>query len=835
MPSAPLAPVALAYLGGLLLGEGARYYPVTMFFILGLTISLACLFGSKFGWSLRRLSPIILLLLVGLLVRHFSLVRSRDDVSRWCERGSVRLLGKVWGLPKHGPDRTAFRMQAMSVREPSGSKWVKASGLVRVSIRDPDLDLLPGDVLEFDTKLLVPRGYWDPGVFDFGSRLERLGIHAVAHLSRADRLIRRGRSGGSALRLVQSYRDRIRSAILMGTDGPTRAILLSMIIGEDGYLTPDLRDAFMASGTTHILSISGSHLGLVAVVVFGAVRLLVRLLPARIFLRLTLFMSPSQIASLVTLFPVIFYALLAGAETATFRSLIMIVVYLTAILIGRQGALLNSLALAVLITLIWDPAAPLDLSFQLSYLSVLAICGVTLLWQRRLAGREESFPAIRRWRERLLFSALVTLGVTLVTAPLTLYHFHQVSWVGIFANWVVVPIAGFLIVPLGLLTSFITLLWHSPILPLAGIQTVVCKLFLWIVSVFANLPGSEVHFPSPPPVLVFVLYLLPLAFFVGGRWLRWTVLSLVPIPLFVWGLFFFPSADAKLQVTFLDVGQGDSALVRFPDGETMLIDGGGGFGKFDTGRSILAPFFWQSGVHRIDYLVATHPQLDHMGGLNSVLEQFQVGEVWTNGVHREIGFARKFEAAAASRQISNHPVQRGDRPIKVGSCSVVVLNPSGGVSNEMGGHALNNDSVALRVDCPDFYSVLFTADIEDTAERDLVRSGLSLSADLLKVPHHGGKGSLEPTFLEAVSPRVAVISVGSHNPYGHPTPEALATYKELGAAVYRTDLFGAIRVEGTQKDLRVRRFSETFLQEVSFRHDMLFQEWRNYRKAFMRF
>lgn len=826
MPSAPLVPVALVYLLGLLLGEGLQYFPLTLLLFLFLSVPPLHFLRLKLGWSVLRFGLFFILLLLGLLVRQFSLVDQEGTISDWTNQGRIRLLGKVEGFPRHGPERTRFRLQALSVRDPATSEWRKTSGLIRVTLRDPEKDILPGDLLEFETRLSAPRGYWNPGVFDYGARLKRHGIHAVAYLSNPDKILFQGTEGKRGFRAIQQYRDRIRRAIVNGTEGSTRAILLSMIIGEEDYLTQPLRDDFMASGTIHILSISGSHLGLVALMVFGMARYVLRYLPAPLLLRLTLFLTPSQVAAFITLFPVFFYAMLAGGQVATLRSLIMIVVYLMAVFLGRKEAIFNSLALAALITMLWDPGAPLDLSFQLSYLSVLAIGGVIYLHKRQ---PKTPNPPTRwdRWRNRLSFSLGTTLAVTLVTAPLTLYHFHQTSWVGLFANWVVVPIAGFLVVPLGLVTSFLVLFFDLSLLPLATLQTVVGEGYLWIVSLFARIPGAQIHLPSPPLTLLFLLYFIPLLFLLIPRRLRWVFLSFVWLPFLGWGFFALPSSSQNLQLTFLDIGQGDAALVRFPDRKIMLIDGGGSFGSFDTGRAVVAPFLWEEGISRVDYLVASHPQLDHIGGLITILKRFEVGEVWTNGVDREIPFAKAFQEEISARGIVHRVVHRAQNPVQVGVCEVGILNPS----NRAEQKGLNNGSIVQRIDCPDSFSVLFTGDIEEFAEKDLVRSALPLKAEVLKVPHHGGRGSLDAEFLQRVSPEVAVISVGSRNRYGHPSLETLSAYEQIGAQVFRTDHGGAIRVTGKRDALKIQRFSETFLEEISFDWNIWKREWKNYQRA----
>jgi competence protein ComEC len=826
MPSAPLASAALAYLAGLLFGEAARFFPLTVFSLLFLLVPLLFFAGRT---SPRRLFFLFLVLLVGFSIRQFSLVLPEDDLSKWFDRGRVRVTGKVRGFPKHDPEKTRFRLGAVSVYDPAADRWASASGLLSVSLWDTDQEILPGDLLEFEAELRPPRGYWDPGVFDWGSRLRRLGVHALAGLSSSKGLIRRG-AEESLLRGVEKSRNRIGQAIVNSTDGDSRALLLSLVIGEEGYLTPALREIFMASGTTHILSISGSHLGLIALVAFGLFRALIRRLPAPLLLRLSVYLTPSQVAAPLTLFPVLFYALLAGAEVATVRSLIMIVVYLAAVVLGRESTPLNSLALAALITMVWDPAAPLDLSFQLSYLSVLAICAVSALWPKR-EGEERS-----RWGrivDRLNFAALTTIAVTLATVPLTLYYFHRISWSGLLANWVVVPVAGFVIVPLGLTTSLIALLTGAAALPLAFVQSGIIDLWVKVVSGFAHLPGSEVHLPSPPVLLMIVLYLAPLAgLMIRGR-LRWFFFSFTWTPLLAWALFSSPSVSKPLQITFIDVGQGDAALVRFPGGERMLIDGGGSNG-LDTGEAVLAPFFWQSRISGIDYVVATHPQLDHIGGLATILRRFPVGEVWTNGVRREIPFADEFEKELALRKIPVRVVRRNQK-VAIGSCGVTILNPSEALPGGAEGKALNNGSTVLRVDCPGLFSALFTADVEAAAEGEIVRSGLALESDVLKVPHHGARGSVHPEFLAAVNPKVAVISVGSHNRYGHPTREALSAYARMGTAIYQTDLGGAIRVEGSASELSVRRFVDTFPEEVPLDRGAWRREWGNYRRLFETF
>jgi competence protein ComEC len=305
-------------------------------------------------------------------------------------------------------------------------------------------------------------------------------------------------------------------------------------------------------------------------------------------------------------------------------------------------------------------------------------------------------------------------------------------------------------------------------------------------------------------------------------------------------------------VTFLDVGQGDSTVIQFPDGRVMVVDGGRAFGDFDLGRLVVAPYLWDQRIHHIDYLVASHPQLDHIGGLIFLMKRFTVGEVWTNGIEREGEFYRQFRAALNLRGFIEKKISREEIPRSIGPCSVYFLNPAvflsvqdparlrrsfdGSTSSrahpgKARGSLENNRSIVLKLSCRS-YSVLLAGDIEEEAERELSGLGGLVEATVIKVPHHGSRGAMESAFLKTVSPKVAVISVGARNPYGHPAPEVLAAYQQLGSRIFRTDQHGAVVIEvDVMKDiLRVRQYSDLVLSPVQWDTQMLYEEWKNMKR-----
>lgn len=740
--------------------------------------------------------------------------------------GRVDLVGTIDAPVRYGPDR-AFAVVSVQ-RLLSLGHASPAEGRLRLAIRGSVPSLVVGDVIEFETRVRPPRGFQNPGGFDYGAHLRQSGIQAVGSVTlREDgsglRVL--GRAGHPVMAQVDRWRGHIREAALRTLDPEIAGIYLAVVTGESGFLTQTIRDAFLASGTTHILSISGSHLGLIGVVVFWVVRRSVLALPALWLLRLSRRVTATRLAAAVTVVPVTFYALLGGAEVATVRSLLMLFVFLGAIQLGRSHSVGTGLAAAAILIVLWDPLAPHSLSFQLSFLSVLAI---VLLVLGREDSNEELDPPTRqqggvlgRMRTGVVEVLLISLVVTVATAPLVAVHFNQVAWVGTLSNLLVVPFVGFLVVPLGLLACLATLLSGSEELVGGAFLKEVIKALVWIVKAWAAVPGAEWRVASPPIWQVLAFYLL--LGFAWVRWRRWTgrlgaALALGLLLLWAWSPRDLPEAGT-VRVTFLDVGQGDAALVETAEGPAMLIDGGGASDFFDLGRAVVAPLLWDRGIRRLDVIVASHPQQDHIGGLAFVVRQFEVGEFWGNGVERDNAFVIRVKEALEGRHVAVRAVSNLDEERALGSCRLRVLHPGPakeGAAGRVDGKHLNNRSVVLRLTCGET-AFLFTGDVEREAEADMVEAARALTATVLKVPHHGARGSVYEPFVRAVKPRVAVVSVGATNSYGHPTPAMLETYARLGIPVLRTDLDGAVTVLSAASGLAVTCEADHRLKPLNFR------------------
>jgi competence protein ComEC len=326
--------------------------------------------------------------------------------------------------------------------------------------------------------------------------------------------------------------------------------------------------------------------------------------------------------------------------------------------------------------------------------------------------------------------------------------------------------------------------------------------FYKIVQFFALFPYAELHLASPSIfyLILFYVALMTIYFFPNRPRLKLSLMIMVfllPLWCYFGPRIHFPSN--QLQVTFLDVGQGDSTFVEFPDRTTLLVDGGGKYHEFDLGRLVIAPFLWNKGIAKIDYLVATHPQADHIGGLVYLMKKFPVGEVWTNGASKDSHISKEFNEALRDARLNSRIVQDGDQT-QIGKLNLTILNPN--LKNSMNPHAHsfeNNEGIVIKIDY-NLRSILLTADIEKEAEQRILKDHPGLKVTLLKAPHHGGKSSADPDFINGISPEMTLFSAGLHNPYHHPNPETLLLYQQIHSRIYRTDRDGSLffKTDGDQ-------------------------------------
>jgi len=759
-------------LGGIMLWPGARRGCRRVFLALGAVSLLAC---GIWNTTWQRALP-------------------EDEISRLIVPGNYFLEGIISAPPERTPRKTTILLSAERIwrknQPPSRTK-----GKVRLNIyQQPPPKLRYGDRLRLYAKLYPPTNFKNPGSFDYRRYLARRGIHLVGYAKTKSRpLVKLGRAGNPYLALIFDLRRRLSRFIDQLSSASSTRLLKSILLGERKSLTKKQREDFSRAGLAHLLAISGLHLGLVSLFVFLLLRTGLEHLPQPLLERLTAFARPVTIAAAASL-PVIWgYTVLTGARTPTIRAAIMFSAYLLGILLDRQHRHYNTLALAALVILAWQPEAVYEADFQLSFTAVFFII-YTLESLPPAAPLERYFTPswpqrLRRWLREYF---LITLAAYLAVAPLVLWHFQRVSSYGVLANLLAVPLAWGTIL-LGLFGGFFLFFWS----PLA---VLVLRLALWgaaclegLAGALAGLPGASFWLPRPSGFALLLSY-GALAFLWRSR--RWSLRALWG-GLFLAALLLRPPASSPqriLRVDFLDVGQGDAIVLRLPQGQTMLIDGGGmEHGGLDMGEAVVIPYFLHQGISRIERVILSHPHPDHYGGLLEVVEYFPVREFWEPPVLCQAGGYRRLKELLAARGVLVRQVGAGVVERLGEGVLLEVLNPPWRslLERRMTDRELNNASLVLRLTYGRI-SFLFTGDIEAEAEGWLLRSGRNIRATVLKVPHHGALTSSTPEFLDAVAPEMAIFTTPAPHFFWHPRPRLYRRYTDRGITILRTDARGLI-------------------------------------------
>jgi competence protein ComEC len=647
---------------------------------------------------------------------------------------------------RFAPDRTRLLLEVERVDD------ARRSGRLQVTVYGEPPALGEGQTVRAEVGLHRAWGFRNPGGFDYAGHLERNGI-VVVGTARAERLTVLDDPGPPwNVRVRRAAREAIERAL----PPASAALLAGLLLGDRTALPAAIDAGFRRAGVYHVLAVSGFNVAILA----GAT-----------FALLSLVRFPRRAAAAVALVVVGGFAAVVGPQPSVLRAAIMATLVLGALLIERDASVLNSLALAALVILALRPGDLHDPGFQLSFAATAGIV-VAPLPRGVVAG-----------------AIAVSLAAELAVLPITLVHFNQMSVVGPLANLGAVPLAGMATI-VGL--AGVAASW------VAGAAGDVLLNATWPVLIVlralvaaAAAPGwALVHLPAPtwPAVTAYASALL-----LGLGW--WRLRAARPRParaaagfaatsfILAFGIWLWPLVrppDGRVRVLVLDVGQGDAIVVETPGGRTILVDaGGGGPMRLDAGERVVAPVLWNRGTLRLAGALATHDDRDHAGGLAAIRRLFAVGDCWS---------------AAELRRA----------PRIVGGVRLTALDaPEAGPGAR---RARNDGALALRLDYG-LVSFLLASDITAASEASLLAAGAPLAATVLKVAHHGSRGSSTPEFLRAVRPLVAVVSVGARNPYGHPSPETLARIAAVGATTYRTDRDGAVILETDGRALTVTRWA----------------------------
>jgi competence protein ComEC len=783
-------------------------------------------------------------------IKHFT------GVQRW------EILGQIANPPSQNKHRTRFDIQVASLRTENQTHAV--TGVLRVTAVGDVPALNTGTKIRFKSRLRSITNFKNPGGFDYKRYMAFKGIYATAYV-RAERIsIVEPSSPPAVWQTVNRIRHNFADRVQKSGSPEVQGVLNALIIGDRSRISETTRQAFNRAGVAHLLAISGLHIGIVATVVFALANWLMCWIKPLLWRAWT-----RKAAALLALPPVIAYGVVAGLSPSTQRAVLMVSVFLLTFLVAKEQDSLNTLALAALAILIVDPPSLFSISFQLSFVTVFIIIYgfISIRKIDRLQKVQVNRSWLQRLTGRLVSFFLVSFFAIGGSMPLVAFYFNQISVVGLAANFLVVPLVGFITVPLGLAGLFLSPLSTTLAIWCLNAGAVVLAVALDIVRVFAELPFAAFKTVTPSVLEIVCYYTLgwTLLDFIrahrngrsgsqvtaatGGNsnnrssveLLHHNYLNLNKIfNIKIWGggrrlkavklthivallTLLILAADvcywlyqrfwhSDLRVTAVDVGDGSAALLEIPGGTTIMIDGGGfsDNATFDVGARIIAPFLWQNKIKTIDLLILSHPNSDHLNGLIYLADHFNVTALWANGQPRHTLGYKKLMEVCSRRGIFLPAYTHLAREHRFGDVQLDILYPPldfMDLKESDKWRNSNNNSLVLKVSYGET-SFLFPGDIMAAAEMELAGSADGrLASTVLIAPHHGSRSSSSLQFIEKVDPEVVVVSCGRNSRFKFPHPEVLQRYADGGAGIYRTDLNGAVRLSTNGQLIRIKSFN----------------------------
>lgn len=761
---------ALAFLSGVLalgwmsdLPSWAVYFAVSAIILAGIRIGVRwrvprsfvvwCVLG--FGWALLRAD--------GLLGGAWP----AQDMHR-----DVVLTGVVAGVPERNNRSTRFEF-AVDSAELDGRRVEHPPGYVRLSWFGPRPLLHPGERWRLTVRLKPPHGYMNPGGFDYEEWLFSRGIRATGYVRTSHAAIRLGEVAGAKVwvdRTRQWLNRRLHAAL---GDDDNAGVIAALVLGLRGDIPEQRWDILLQTGTNHLIAISGLHIGLIAGLIFALMRRIWGAVPA-----LVLRVSAPQGAAAVALLAAAGYALLAGFSIPTQRAMVMLLVVMGGVLLKRRVRPFQSLALALLAVLIFDPFAVHNAGFWLSFAAV----GFILY---AVVGRRHVASPFA-WREWGRVQWALAVGLL----PLSIALFQRAAPVAPLANLLAVPWIAMLVLPLALIGTLGLAVWPSAASSLLHLSAWLLG-FMWpALEWLSGLPGAHwrlglgAFWVLPSALLGAIVVLAPRAW--PARWVGWILIAPLLLPARA-----APEPGAW-RLTALDVGQGLALTVQTAD-HVLVYDAGPRYGpRFDAGEAIVGPFLRAQGITRIDRLVVSHADMDHRGGVASLRAAFLVSE--TTGPQGP-------NACRAGQS------WRWDGVV------FTFLSP-----DDTTGGKRNDRSCVLRISGAGG-SALLLSDVEKNGEQSLLAHAPGqLAADVALVPHHGSRTSSSMELVAAISPRIALVSSGFGNRYGFPDPNVLQRYRAVGADIYDTADLGAISVDFPAMAARNVHVVSYRLSHASFWH-----------------
>lgn len=633
-----------------------------------------------------------------------------------------------------------------------------------------------GDKIGFYLDYRKPNAARNYMGFDYSNYLKTKKILGTVNVESNNLQVISHNNTNAILNKIYSLKNIMKQKINELLPKETAGLCIGMLIGETSNIEESMQEDFRDSNLSHILAVSGANVSYIIISI------------TYIFNKMCFRKKLSKIISIILL---ILFMLLTGCTSSVNRACIMAILMLIAELLNRKSDVYNNLALSALILLIINPYSILDIGFQLSYMGTI---GIVFLHDKISNIVQIKNKIIKYFFEMII----VTTCANLAIIPIMMFHFNTVSLTFYFSNVLAGPILGAVVI-IGFIMFFVSLILNSLAIPIAFILNIMLKFIIKIAELTASLPISKILITTPSIWFIIIWYSTIIILYYKEKAKKFYLknkknlkIAVTCILIIVLTSNLVIKLNKDLKIYFIDVGQGDSCLIVTPTNKKILIDGGGSeFGSFDVGEKTLLPYLLDRKIKKLDYVLISHFDSDHVGGVLTLMEKIKIEKIIICKQGEVSENYKKFLKILKSKKIKVQIVKAKDKISIDKDTFFYILHPANELIKD---NILNNNSIVSKFYYRNF-SILFTGDIEEIAEKELIKkyeSSSILRSTVLKVGHHGSKTSSTKELLEKVKPKIALIGVGENNNFGHPNSEVLNRLNSLNCKIYRTDLNGEI-------------------------------------------
>ena len=724
----------------------------------------------------------IIIFIICFLISYFKIIHIEKSFDEKYKnvKDEIEVVGTIISNPSDKDYKTIYTLKVETINKDTSYKNTKVLLSVKKEKKEEkNITYEYGNKIVFKGEFEeaeIKRNY---GGFDYREYLKTKGIYGIVKTNNENIKIIDKDNVNFILKFANNISKSIENKANKLFDKNKASLITGLLIGNIENLDKDIEEAFRDSNLTHMLAVSGSHMSYIITLV-------------------SFIISIGKIgkvkSKIITIIVLLFFMLITGSSMAVIRACIMSVYMILASLFHKRVNVISSISISFLILMIINPYSILDVGLQLSYGGTIGIVFIYNNFKNVFIKNKNEETLKENIKVKLKDMIFLTISANIIIIPITMYHFNTISLTFIISN-----VLASLIIGLLMLISFITILISYIIYPLAQFLSIflniLLELFIQIASITSKLPFSKILVPTLRIEFIILYY-----FFIATivyiykikikknkrviekkillKITKITIKKIIVIILIIITITsIFNKIPKDLKIYFIDVSQGDSMLIVTPNNKKLLIDGGGSE-TYDVGKKVLIPYLLDRKVTCLDYVLITHADTDHIGGIFSVLESIKVKEVIICKQGEDSENYQKLKELVNKKKIKVRVVEKGNNILIDKDVNLKILWPTEEYVTQ---NILNNNSIVAKLEYKTF-SMLLTGDIEEIAERKILEEYENtniLKSTVLKVAHHGSKSSSIQSFLNEVKPKIALIGVGKNNTFGHPNDGVLQRLKNI--------------------------------------------------------